>query len=252
MQATTYNTQGKEVGNVTLPASVFDQPWNADLVHEVVLAMQSNARAGTAHTKVRGEVRGGGKKPWRQKGTGRARAGSRRSPIWRGGGVTFGPRTEKNYIKKINHTVRAKTLGVTLSQKIRDNEIIFLDALTFATPKTKEAKTMLVALAGIKGKEMLATKRKNAALIMLPCRNEYTEKSFRNFGSVLVAQAKDINPVELLSFKYVIVADAEAVVDILALRVARKTEKRMQKTTRDQTQKITTKRATEKVAKATA
>jgi large subunit ribosomal protein L4 len=225
MQAITYNIKGKEVGTVTLPDAVFAQPWNADLVHEVVLAMQSNARAGTAHTKVRGEVRGGGKKPWKQKGTGRARAGSRRSPIWRGGGVTFGPRNEKDYTKKINHTVRAKALAVAFSQKLRDNEIIFLDTFAFTAPKTKEAKVILVALSGITGKETLATKRKNAALIVLTARDEHTERSFRNFGSVLVAQAKDINPVELLSYKYVIVADAEAVTAQLATRVAPKKQK---------------------------
>ena len=229
MQATTYNREGKEIGKVTLPESVFDQPWNADLVHEVVLAMQSNARAGTAHTKVRGEVRGGGQKPWRQKGTGRARAGSRRSPIWRGGGVTFGPRNERDYSKKINHNVRAKALSVALSQKLRDNEIIFLDRLVFTAPKTKEAKVILTNLAGIAGKETLATKRKNAALIVLAERNESTEKSFRNFGSMLVTQAKDLNLVDLLSCKYVIMADAEAVVELLSKRVSRKANKRIVK-----------------------
>lgn len=225
MEATTYNTQGKAVGKITLPESVFGQKWNADLVHEVVHIMQSNARAGTAHTKVRGEVRGGGKKPWRQKGTGRARAGSRRSPIWRGGGITFGPRAEKNYQKKLNRNVRAKALGVALSQKLRDGEIIFLDTLAFAEPKTKEAKQTLVALSGIKGKETLATKRKNTALIVLPARSEHAEKSFRNFGNILVEQAKDINPVELFSYKYVIIADADAVVTLLAERVAVKKKK---------------------------
>lgn len=225
MQATTYNIQGKEAGKVTLPESVFDQPWNADLVHEVVRAMQSNARAGTAHTKVRGEVRGGGKKPWRQKGTGRARAGSRRSPIWRGGGITFGPRAEKNYQKKINRTVRAKALGVALSQKLRDDEIIFLEVMSMVAPKAKEAKAVLVALSGIRGKETLATKRKNAALIVLAGRNEPIEKSFRNFGNILVEQTKDLNPVELFSYKYVVITDAEAVVALLARRVAVKKKK---------------------------
>lgn len=218
--------EGKEAGKVTLPESVFDQPWNADLIHEVVRAMQSNARAGTAHTKVRGDVRGGGKKPWRQKGTGRARAGSRRSPIWRGGGVSFGPRNERDYSMKINRNVRAKALGIALSQKFRDGEVIFLDRLSFAAPKTKEAKGVLVALSGIKGNETLGTKRKNAALVVTAGRNEHTEKSFRNFGSILVEQAKDLNPVELFSYKYIIVADADAVNAVLAERVAPKSKKK--------------------------
>ena len=225
MQAPTYNTRGTAVGKVTLPESVFGQAWNADVVHEVVLGMQSNARAGTAHTKVRGEVRGGGKKPWRQKGTGRARAGSRRSPIWRGGGITFGPRNEKDYTKKINHRVRAKALGIALSQKLRDDEIIFLDTLVFAAPKAKEAKVILGALTGIKGKETLATKRKNAALLVLSGRDEATEKSFRNFGNMSVEQAKNINPVELFSFKYVIIADAQKAVALLEKRLSGKTRK---------------------------
>ena len=229
MQATTYNTKGTEAGKVTLPESVFAEPWNADLVHSVVLAMQGNARAGTAHTKVRGEVRGGGKKPWRQKGTGRARAGSRRSPIWRGGGITFGPRSERDYTTKLNRNVRAKALAVALSQKLRDDEIIFLDTLAFAAPKAKEAREMLVALSGIAGKTTLATKRKNAAVIVTAGRDEHAEKSFRNFGNVFVQQAKDINPVELFSYKYVIVGDTDAVTALLASRVAPKAKKQDKK-----------------------
>jgi len=226
MQATVYNTKGADAGKVTLPEQVFAQPWNADLVHEVVLSMRSNARAGTANTKTRGEVRGGGKKPWKQKGTGRARHGSRRSPIWRGGGITFGPRAEKSYAKKLNRNVRAKALAVALSQKLRDDEVIFLDAFAFAEPKAKEAKLVLAALSGIAGKGTLATKRKNAALIVLSGRHELTEKSFSNFGNVLVESAKDLNPVDLLAYKYLIVADPAAVIEVLAARTTPKSQKK--------------------------
>jgi large subunit ribosomal protein L4 len=219
LEANIYTQDGKESGKIVLPESLFGVAWNPDLVHEVVTAMQSNARANTAHTKDRGEVRGGGKKPWRQKGTGRARHGSRRSPIWTGGGVAFGPRNERNYTKKLNKKVRAKALAIVLSRKLTDDELLFVDALSFSEPKAAEAKKIIAALGSVKGKEGISTKRKNATLIVLSSRDENTEKSFRNFGQVLVEQAKDVNPVELLSYKYVVFAQPEAVLKILGKRV---------------------------------
>lgn len=222
MKASVYNIKGKEVSTIEVPEALFAQKWNADLVHEVVTSMQSNARTGTADAKGRGEVRGGGRKPWKQKGTGRARHGSRRSPIWKGGGVAHGPLSEKDYGKKINKSARAKALAVVLSKKFADGEILFVDTFGFAEPKTKEAKGVLLSLSGIKGIETLATKRKNAALVVIPAREVNTEKSFKNFGNVVVAQVKDINPVELLAHKYVIVAGPEASLDILSTRVSGK------------------------------
>lgn len=220
METTIYTLEGKANGSVTLPDSVFAIPWNADLVHGVVLAMQANARANTAHTKDRGEVRGGGKKPWKQKGTGRARHGSRRSPIWVGGGVAHGPRNEREYVTKINRKVRAKALATTLSKKFADGEMIALEAFAFTEPKTALAKTIINALAMGSGKPDLATKRKNTALVVVPQRNEATEKSFQNFGNFLVAQAKDINPVDLLTFKYVIITQPAETIAVLEKRVA--------------------------------
>ena len=222
MDATVYTKEGKESGKVALPESVFGAAWNADLVHEVVVSMQANAREGLAHTKDRSEVRGGGRKPWRQKGTGRARHGSRRSPIWTGGGVTFGPRNEKDYSKKINKTVRRKALAATLSKKYADGEVIFVDSLGLEGPKTAEAKAIISSLGSVKGAEGIATKKNNAALVILPKRDENTEKSFRNFGNVLVEQAKDVNPVELLSYKYVVVAEPKDAIEVFEARVAPK------------------------------
>ena len=220
MNAKVYSKEGKESGKVDLPEAVFGAAWNPDLVHEVVIGMQANARAGTAHTKDRSEVRGGGRKPWRQKGTGRARHGSRRSPIWTGGGVTFGPRSEKDYSVKINKKVKAKVLASVLSKKLADNEVVFVDSLAMDEPKTKDAKATVTAIAKGSGQEALAGKRKNAALFVLADRNLATEKSFRNFGNIEVAQAKDVNPVDLLTYKYVVVADPKDSVEILLNRVA--------------------------------
>ena len=219
MKAQIFTKEGAAAGDVTLPESVFGVTWNADLVHEVVVGMQANAREGNAHTKDRSEKRGGGRKPWKQKGTGRARHGSRRSPIWTGGGVTFGPRSEKDYSVKINKKVRAKAFATVMSKKLADNEVIFVDSLAMTDPKATEAKGIIAALAKRTGFDTLATKRKNAALIVIADRDLATEKSFRNFGNVEVAQAKDINPVDLLTYKYVVVAEPAAAVEIFATRV---------------------------------
>ena len=220
MDAKVFSKDGKETGKVTLPEAVFGVAWNPDLVHEVVVGMQANAREGNAHTKDRSEVRGGGKKPWRQKGTGRARHGSRRSPIWTGGGVTFGPRNEKDHSVKINKKVKAKALASVLTKKLADAEVIFVDSLKLDAPKTKDAKAVFTAIATGSGNEAMARKRKNAAVVVLAERNLATEKSFRNFGNIEVIQAKDVNPVDLLTYKYVVVADAPAAVEVLAGRIA--------------------------------
>lgn len=219
METTVFTIEGKEKGKVTLPESLFGVKWNPDLVHEVVVSMQGNARAGTAHTKDRSEVAGGGRKPWRQKGTGRARHGSRRSPIWTGGGVTFGPRNERDLTRKINKKVRAKALASALSKKQSDGEVIFVESFAFDAPKAKDAKGVLSALAKGSKHDDLATKRKNAALIVLPERNAQTELSFRNFGNVEVAMAKDINPVDLLTYKYVVMAEPAKALETLASRI---------------------------------
>ncbi len=220
MNAKIYSVEGKETGSVELPAAVFGVAWNADLVHDVVLAMQGNSRAGTAHTKDRSEVSGGGKKPWKQKGTGRARHGSTRSPIWVGGGVAHGPRSEKDYSVKLNRKVKAKALATVFSKKHEDGEVIFLDGVSFSEPKTAVAKTIVKALATGSGKADLATKRKNAAVVILPKRDLAIEKSFRNFGNIEVVMAKDINPVELLTYKYVVVTAPTAALEVLTARVA--------------------------------
>lgn len=211
MKAPVYNIEGKEVRTIELPESVFGVPFKADLVHQVVVSMQSNARAGgpLAHTKDRGEVRGGGKKPWRQKGTGRARHGSSRSPLWVGGGVTHGPRTDKDYSRRIPKKMRVKALLSTLSQKLKDGEVLFVDTFSFTTPKTKDAKAAFGKLAKIQGFEKLATKKSNAALIALAASNSNAKKSFANFGNVSVEEVRNLNPMDVLSATYLIIENPE-------------------------------------------
>jgi large subunit ribosomal protein L4 len=215
LEATIYSTEGAKKGTINLPERIFGLPWNADLMHQVVLAMQANARTPVAHTKDRSEVSGGGKKPWQQKGTGRARHGSTRSPIWRHGGVAHGPRNEKDYSQKINKKVRAKALFMALSQKVKEGHILFVDTFAFGTPKTAEAKKILTALSKVDGFNTLLSKKKNSALIVSGTKDDTLARSFSNFGNIMVTEARNLNPVEALRYKYVVIANPEASVAFL-------------------------------------
>ena len=219
MEANVYNKEGKSAGKVTLPETVFAEKWNGDLVHQVVVAMQANARVPWAHTKDRSEVQGTGKKPWKQKGTGNARHGSRRSPIWRTGGVAHGPRNEKSYKQKINKKMRSKALFAVLSKKYEDGEVLFVDELTFDEPKTKNAKTVVEALGSVKGFEDLSTKRKNAALIAMVESNDNIVKSFQNMGNVTLEGVRSLNPVDILKNKYLVLVGGEEAVKVIESRV---------------------------------
>ena len=210
MQVPVYNQHAEETGTVELPDSVFGLKWNADLVHQVVTSYAANRRAGTAHAKTRGEVRGGGKKPWRQKGTGRARHGSIRSPIWKGGGVTHGPRTEKNYAKKINKKMAKRALFVTLSAKAKDNEIIVLDDLKFSEPKTKQAAAVFTNLAREKDAKI---KKGNGVLVALPEKYQMTRRALQNLPFVGIDEARNLNAHKVLQYKYVLFP--KSAIDIL-------------------------------------
>lgn len=223
METKIYNTEGKETGKIKLPESVFGVKWNADLVHQVVTAIKANARTSIAHTKGRGEVRGGGKKPWKQKGTGRARHGSSRSPIWIGGGITHGPNKEKIYTQKINRKMNARALAMTLSRKFRDGEILFVDTWGLSDKKTALAKRSLATLSAIPGFSIMK-KSKNAALIAIAENDINIKKSFRNIGNVSVEEARNINPEELLTYKYVVVSDPKESVSVWEARVSGKSK----------------------------
>lgn len=220
LEATIYNTQGKKSGAITLPESVFGVAWNDSLVHQVVTSMMDNARTPVAHTKTRGDVRGGGKKPWRQKGTGRARHGSIRSPIWRGGGVTHGPRNDKVYARAIPKKMRAKALFMILTRRLKEGKVIFVDSFGLETPKTAVAVKAIKSLATIDGMSKLGA-TKNAALIGFADPTTAMVKSFQNIGSVEGKGVRELNPVTVLKYKFLILENPEAALAIIENRAQR-------------------------------
>jgi len=200
MNVKLYNQKGEKVGEVKLPSEIFDVPFNEDLVWQVIYCQMANKRKPIAHTKDRSEVKGGGRKPWSQKGTGRARVGSIRSPLWRGGGVTFGPRKERKFKKRIPKKMKRKALFCVLSEKLRRNLIVFLDKLVLEKIKTKEMVKILDNL-----KEKIEELKRGKTLIILPQKDEKIIKSARNIPKLEVKLAKDISVLDLLSFKNLII-----------------------------------------------
>lgn len=211
MESPIYSLEGKKTGTVTLPESVFAVRWNADLVKQVADSLLSTKRKNVAHTKDRSEVRGGGRKPWRQKGTGRARHGSIRSPIWVGGGVTGGPRNEKNFERKVSKKMRVKALCAILSRKLRDGEVLFVDSVALAEPRTRAAVKALQSLSNIKGFETIFSKKNNATVVALSGKNKETERAFDNLGNVEVIEARNLNPLLLLEYKYLIIENPKLI-----------------------------------------
>lgn len=189
MKVATYNQEGKEAEKVELPATLFDVAWNADLVHQIITIQQGNQRQVSAKVKDRGEVRGGGKKPWRQKGTGRARHGSRRSPIWVGGGVTHGPTAERNFKRKLNLKMRKKALLSILSEKLRQKQVVVLDSLKLKSAKTKELTEILQGLS-------LGTK---STLVVLPTMDMGVIRAARNIPHVKTVQAQDLGILDVIN-----------------------------------------------------
>lgn len=211
MDATTYSMDGKKSGTISLPENIFGVRWNPDLVKQVADSLLSTIRKPVAHSKDRGEVRGGGRKPWQQKGTGRARHGSIRSPIWVGGGVTGGPRNEKNFERKVSKKMRIKALYTIMSQKLRDGEVLFVDSVKLSEPKTKRAVGVLSSLSTIKGFEYILSKKNNATVIALSTKNKETERAFDNLGNIEVIEARNLNPLLLLKYKYLVIENPKLI-----------------------------------------
>ncbi|MDD4358663.1 MAG: 50S ribosomal protein L4 [Candidatus Pacebacteria bacterium] len=176
-----------------LDKEIFDVPMNTNLVHQIVTSQMSNRRQVIACTKTRGDVSGGGKKPWRQKGTGKARHGSIRSPIWIGGGITFGPTNERNFKKDVPKKMKRKALFMVLSEKAKNDSLIIVDSFDLKEIKTKDLKEKLDLL-----------KLEGSTLIVLEDMNENVIKSAKNIEKVDTIQAKDLNCLDLMTFKNVI------------------------------------------------
>ena len=193
MKIPVYTQEGKEAGEVALPKDVFEVQMNADLVHQVVISYAANKRQGSAHTKNRGEARGGGRKPWRQKGTGRARAGSTRGPIWKGGGVSGGPRNEKVYEKAIPAKMRKKALAMVLSEKAKNNLLVVVDTLDMQSPKTKIMAAMIKKLPVA-----------SASRLVLYSSGKEIFLAARNIAKTGVAETRNMNVADLLKYKYVV------------------------------------------------
>ncbi|MFA6514657.1 MAG: 50S ribosomal protein L4 [Candidatus Paceibacterota bacterium] len=222
METEVYNQKGKSVGKLELPETIFGLPWNGDLVHQVVTAMQANARTPVAHTKDRSDVRGGGRKPWKQKGTGRARHGSSRSPIWKGGGVTHGPRNEKSYEQKINKKMKIKALFTVLSEKLRKGQILFVEEFALKNIKTKDAIAIVKDLSGVKGFEKITGGKKTNLYITVPAKSDSLKKSFANIKTAEIDEIRNINPVDLLAFRYIIITQPKESIAFLGGKIEKK------------------------------
>ena len=210
MQTKVYNQNGKEIGNMELPEEVFGVDVKPAVLMQAYRGERANMRQVIAHTKDRSEVRGGGRKPWKQKGTGRARHGSRRSPIWVGGGVTFGPTSERNFKQKINRKMKRKAMLMALSGKARDKELIVLDKMELAAPKTREMAAIVDAV----------VPEFNPALLLLPKNNEMIHRAGRNIDDFKVSNLGNISIVDLLNYKYLVVT--QDTVEDLKHRYAKK------------------------------
>lgn len=200
-KVTVYDMAGKAVGEMELSEKVFGAEVNESLLHDAVVMYQANQRLGTAKAKTRGEIAGGGRKPWRQKGTGRARHGSIRSPLWRGGGVIFPPRP-REYRFSMTKKARQKALTCALSAKVQDGEMLVLDELALQAPRTREVTALLKGL-NVKG-----------ALIVTRDGDANVHLSARNIPGVKAAPAKDLNVYDVLAHNHLVMTrDAVRVVE---------------------------------------
>ena len=201
-----YNTKGKKLEEeIKLDKNIFDGKVNSAVIYQVVVMYQANKRAGTASTKTRGEVSGGGKKPWQQKGTGRARVGSIRSPLWRHGGITFGPHP-RDYSYSLSPKIKSLALRSSINQKLNDKEVLIVDELNIESPKTKNIVEILDNL-----------KINEKALLLIDKIDVNLLKATRNIPTIALKRSSDVNAEDVLTYKKLIVT--KNALDALTLRL---------------------------------
>ncbi len=197
-----YNQKGEKIEDISVSDKVFSVPANEGLIHQAVVTQQNNERRVLAHTKDRSEVRGGGRKPWRQKGTGRARAGSSRSPIWIGGGVTFGPLKNRSFAKKINKKMKQKALKMVLSDKIKNNRVVVVDEIKMEEFKTKIFNDIISKIESkIKDEK---EGKKSSVLVVSDQKDEKVKYSGRNLPNIKILNLDNINILDLLKYSKLI------------------------------------------------
>lgn len=198
-----YNQEAEAVKDLELSPTIFAVEPNQELLHQAIVAQASNERQVLAHVKDRSEVSGGGRKPWRQKGTGRARAGSSRSPIWIGGGVTFGPRKERNFTKRINQKMKQKAIFMALSDRIKNNSFAIINRLELEDYKTKQA----LAIINNFEEKVFSTKRRSL-LIITDSKDEKLKYSVKNLEQVKLINIASINLLDILAYRYLLITES--------------------------------------------
>lgn len=193
MKVDLYKQTGEKSGTMDLPKEIFEVPFNKDLVHQALVRQLANARRGTAHTQVREDVRGGGRKPFRQKGTGNARQGTIRAPHMKGGVVVFGPRNNRNFVKEMPKKQRRKALFCALSEKAREKQVIALEGYEAKEPKTKDFAEML---------KKLPVERN--VLVVIPGKEEIAQKSSKNIANAKTISVNYLNIQDLQKFRTVL------------------------------------------------
>jgi large subunit ribosomal protein L4 len=199
-----YNQEGNQIGDEELKGEIFGVAVKQGLVQQAVEAQLANQRKAIAHTKGRSEKRGGGRKPWRQKGTGRARHGSIRSPLWKGGGITFGPTKEASFKKKINKKAKRKALLMSLSDKVKSNKLFILEDLKLEEAKTKKLREVLNKLITTINKGLdKKTENKDSILLVVKPRDQLVFQASRNLPRLKVLVASSMNIYDILKYKYI-------------------------------------------------